>query len=83
MHRVWAGDYAASALSDVMLGSSLFWPNALLPEHAGADEATLIARDAAAQSHRDPNTKGVTKPMMYEELLAASQHEHIIDKVCK
>jgi hypothetical protein len=48
-----------------------------------ADQATLIARDAAAQSHRDIITKGVTvKPMMYEELLTASQHEQLIDKVC-
>ena len=29
-------------------------------EQALADQATLIARDAAAQSHRDLITKGVT-----------------------
>jgi hypothetical protein len=47
------------------------------------DEATLIARDAAAQSHRELITKGVTvKPMMYEELLSASQHEQLLKKVC-
>ena len=83
MHLVWAGDYAVSALSDDMISSSFLWPNSLLPEQAGADEATLIARDAAAQSHQDLITKGVTaKPMMYEELLTASQHEQIIEKVC-
>ena len=66
-----------------MLSSSFLWPNSLRPEQAGADEATLIARDAVAQSHWDSITKGVTvKPMMYEELLAASQHEQIIEKVC-
>ena len=83
MHLVWAGDYAVGALSDDMLSSSFLWPNSLLPEQACADQATLIARDAAAQSHRDIITKGVlVKPMMYEELLTASQHEQLIDKVC-
>ena len=48
MHLVWAGDYAMSALSDDVLGSSFFWPNSLPPEQALADQATLIARDAAA-----------------------------------
>jgi hypothetical protein len=66
-----------------MLSSSFLWINSLLPEQAGADEATLIARDAAAQSHRGLNTKGVAvKPMMYEALLTASQHQQIIEKVC-
>ena len=52
-------------------------------EQAIVDQATLIARDVVAQSHRDLITKGVTvKPMMYEELLTASQHEQLIDKVC-
>ena len=72
-----------SALSDDMISSSFLWPNSLPPEQALADQATRIARDAAAQSHRDLITKGVTvKPMMYEELLTASQHEQLIDKVC-
>ena len=67
-----------SFLSDDMLGSSCRWPNSLLLEQALVDQATLIARDAAAQSHRDLITKGVTeKPMMYEELLTASQHEQL------
>ena len=43
----------------------------------------MIARDAAAHSHRDMITEGVTvKPMIYEELLTASQHEQLIKKVC-
>ena len=47
------------------------------------DEVTLIARDAAAQSHRDLITKGVAvKPMVYDALLTPSQHEQIVDKVC-
>ena len=83
MHLVWAGDYAMSALSDDVLGSSFIWPNSLPPEQALADQAALIARDAAAHSHRDLITKGVTvKPMMYEELRTASQHEQLIDSVC-
>ena len=83
MHLVWAGDYAVSALSNDMISFSFLRPNSLLPEKAGADEATLIARAAVAQSHRDLITKGVTpKPIMYEELLTASQHEQIIEKVC-
>ena len=60
MHLVWAGDCAVSALSDDVLGSSFIWPNSLPPEQALADQATLIARDAAAHSHRDLFTKGVT-----------------------
>ena len=43
-----------------MLGSSFLWPNSVPPEKALADQATLIARDAAAQSYRDLITKGVT-----------------------
>jgi hypothetical protein len=34
MHLVWAGDYAMSALSDDILGSSVIWPNSLPPEHS-------------------------------------------------
>ena len=83
MHLVWAGDYAMSALSDDVLGCSFIWPNSLPPEQDLADQATLIARDAAAQSHRNLTTKGVTvNPMMYEELLTTSQHEQLIDNVC-
>ena len=42
-----------------------------------------LPRDAAAQSHRDLITKGVTvKPMMYEEILTTSQHKQLIGKVC-
>ena len=68
-----------SALSDDTLCN---WPNSLPPERALADEAALIARDAA-QSHKDLITKGATvKPLMYEELFAASQHEKLIEKVC-
>ena len=83
MHLVWAGDYSMNALSDDMLGSSFLWPNSLPPEQALADQATLIACDVASQSHRDIITKGLTvKPMMYEELLRASQHKQLIEKVC-
>ena len=65
-----------SALSDDVLGSSFLWPNSLLPEQALVDQATLIAHDAAAQSHPDIITKGVTvQPMLYEELLTSSQHK--------
>ena len=48
MHLVWAGDYAMSALIDDLLGSSFISPNSLPPEQALVDQATLIARDAAA-----------------------------------
>ena len=48
MHLVWAGDYAMSALSDDVLGSSFIWPNSLPLEQALVDQATLIARYAAA-----------------------------------
>ena len=83
MRLVWAGDYAMSALSDDMIGSSFLRPNSLPLEQALVDQATLIARDAVAQSHRDIITKCVTvKPMMYEELLTSSQHEKLIEKVC-
>jgi hypothetical protein len=72
-----------NALSDDVLGSSFIWPISVPPEQALADQATLIARDAAAHSHRDLITKGVSvKPMMYEELLTTSQHEQLIEKVC-
>ena len=51
-------------------------------EQAIVDQATLIARDVVAQSHWDIITKGVTvKPIMYEELLTASQYKQLIDKV--
>ena len=60
-----------------------FWPNLLPLEQALVDQATLIARDAAAHSQRVLITKGVTvKPMMCEELLTTSQHKQLIDKVC-
>ena len=62
-----------SALSVDMIGSAFLWPNSLPLEQALVDQATPIARAAAAQSHWDLLTKGVTvKPMMYEELLTAS-----------
>ena len=65
MHLVWAGDYAMSALSDDVLGSSFIWPNSFPTEQALDDQATLTARDAAAHSHRNMITKGVTvNPMM-------------------
>ena len=83
VHLVWAGDYAISALSDECLAMDFIWPNSLLPEQAGTDEVTLVARDAAAQSHRDLITKGVTvKPMQYEELLTTKQHELVLGKIC-
>jgi hypothetical protein len=64
MHLVWVWEYATSALSDDLIGSSFLWPNSLPPEQAIADQATLIAHDAAAQSHRDLITKGVAvEPM--------------------
>ena len=82
LHLVWAGDYAMSSLSGDVLGSSFICPNSLPLEQALVDQATLIARDADANSHRDMSTKGVTvQPMMYEELLTASQHEQLIEKV--
>ena len=83
LHLVWAGDYTLSALCDECLGMDHIWPNSMLPEEALADEATLIARDAAAKSHRDLITRGVTvKPMLYEELLTAKQHEQLVEKIC-
>ncbi len=82
LHLVWAGDYALSALSDECLGLDYIWPGSLPPEGALADEATLVARDAASQSHRDLITKGVkVKPMLYEELLSPKQHEQILEKI--
>ena len=72
-----------SSLSDDMIGSLFLWPNSLPPEQALADQATLVACEAAAQSHRDIITKCVAvKPMMYEELLTSSQHEQLVDEVC-
>jgi hypothetical protein len=69
--------YSTPKSYDSLLSSSL------LPEQALADQATLIAHDAPAQSHPDIITKGATvKPMMYEELLTTSQHKQLIDKVC-
>ena len=78
-----APSYFTPKSYDSLLSSSFLWPNSLPPEQALAGQATLLAHDAAAQPHRDIITKGVTvKPMMYEELLTASQHEHVIEKVC-
>ncbi len=71
------------ALSEDVLNSAFLSPSSLPPEQALADQATLIARDAAAQSHRDLISKGVTvKPMMYEELLTTSQRKQLTEKVC-
>ena len=82
-HLVWAGDFAVSALSDEALGLPYIWPNSLPPAEAVAEESTLIARDAAASTHRELIAKGATlKPMLYEELLTQQQHEHIVDKIC-
>ena len=53
-----------------------------LIEQALVDQATLLAHDALAQSHPDIIPKGAAvKPMMYDELLTASQHKQLIDKV--
>ena len=82
IHLVWAGDYTQSALSDDCLGQEFIWPNSLLPDQAQVDSATLVARDAAAQSHRDLITRGMTvKPMHYDELLTPKQHEQTLDKI--
>ena len=82
LHLVWSGDYALSALSDDCLGLDYIWPGSMPPEESLADEATLVARDAASQSHRDLITKGVTvKAMLYEELLTPKQHEQVVDKI--
>ena len=62
--------YSTPKSYDSLLSSSL------LPEQALADQSTLYAHDAPAQSHPDIITKGVTvQPMMYEELLTTSQHK--------
>ena len=50
MHLVWARG---------MIGASSF-AKLIALEQALVDQATLIACDAAAQSHRDLTTKGVT-----------------------
>ncbi|MFM7981414.1 MAG: hypothetical protein ACKPKO_19070, partial [Candidatus Fonsibacter sp.] len=72
------GDHSMSALSDDMIGSSLIWPKSVPPDEVTADQATTIARDAAAQSHLDIMTKGVTlNPMLYEELLTNHKHNSL------
>ena len=82
LHLVWAGDYALSALSDEALGLDFIWPHSLPPAACLPDEATLVARDAAAHANRDRIPNGVTvKPMLYEELLTPKQHELTIVKV--
>ena len=69
--------YSTPKSYDSLLSSSV------LPEQAIADQATIIAHDAPAQSHPNIIAKGATvKPMMYEELLTTSQHKHLIDQVC-
>ena len=69
--------YATPKSYDSLLSSSL------LPEQALVDQAILIAHAAPAQSHPEIITKGATvKPMMHKELLTASQHKQLIDKVC-
>ena len=83
LHLVWAGDYTVSALSDECFNMDYIWPNTSMPAQALADEAALVARDAASQSHRDLITKGVTVlPMLYDELLTQKQHEQIVEKLC-
>ena len=47
-----------SAVRDDTIGSSFLLLNSLPLEQALADQATLIARDAASQSHRDLITHG-------------------------
>ena len=82
LHLVWVGDYVLSALSDEALSLDFIWPNSLPPSACLPDEATLVARDAAAHAHRDRMPKDLTvKPMLYEELLTAKQHEAIIVKL--
>ena len=82
LHLVWAGDYALSALSDETLGLDFIWPKSLPPAACPPDEATLVARDAAAHAKRDLIPKGVTvRPMHYEELLTPKQHELTIVKL--
>ena len=82
LHLVWAGDYALSALSDEALSLDFIWPSSLPPEQSLPDEATLVARDAAANAKQDRIPKGVTvRPMLYEELLTPKQHQLIIIKV--
>ena len=73
LHLVWAGDYALSALSDEALGLDFIWPHSLPPDACLPDEATLVARDAAAHANRDRIPNGVTVvTMLYDELLTPS-----------
>ena len=82
IHLVWAGDYQFSALNDNALSLPFIYPNSLPPAEALPDEATQVARDAAAGMHKDLMPPGATlRPMKYEELLTVSQHEQLIEKV--
>ena len=64
LHLVWAGDYARSALSDECLGLDFIWPGNMPPQESLADEATLVARDAASHAHRGLITNGMTVTAM-------------------
>ena len=81
IHLVWVGDYALSAVNDTILGLPWIWKGSLPDEDSHPDDVVLLARDVAAHANENLIAEGVTvKPMKYEELLTADQHEMILQK---
>ena len=81
MHLVWVGDYTLSALSDAIMVLPWLWKGSIADATSQPDDVVLLARDVAARANENLISHGVTvKPMKYEELLTAEQHEMIFQK---
>ena len=79
MHLVWVGDYSLSAINDATLGLAWLWKGSLPDADSLPDDVAPLARDAAARGEVNPREVTI-KPMKYEELLTAKQHEMIMQK---
>ena len=78
---MWVGDYAFSALGDDILGLNWIWPNSLSDQDGSPAEGDLAARDVAARANQDLTPPGATvKPMAYDVLLTADEHEKVLAK---
>ena len=67
--------YSTPKSYDSLLGYSFLGPNSLPPEQAIADQTTLLAHEASAQSHMDIITEGVTvQPMMSDNITTRTTH---------
>ena len=81
MHMVWVGDWSLSCFNDKILELPWIWKGSLPDEESKPDDVILRSTNVAAHANDKLIPQGVTvRPMKYEELLTAEQHEAIFAK---